>query len=79
MREEVDDPKFEREDVTIIFFFIHSLCGHLGMLVESVLISFTKCQILILTFFLKVKIGWAALIDDSLDMITVSFCDVGGD
>ena len=49
------------------------------MLVESVLISFTKCQILILTFFLEVKIGWAALIDDLLDMITVSFCDVGGD
>jgi hypothetical protein len=73
MRGEIDDPKFEREDVTIFFFFIHSLCGHLGMLVESMLITLTEHQILIFTFFFKVEVGWAALVDDALDMIAVFF------
>ncbi len=63
---ETDDPEFEKEDVAILLFFIHCFCCHLGMLVESVLISFLKSQILVLAFFLKVEVGWAALIDDSL-------------
>ncbi len=76
---EIDNPKFVREDMTIFFFIIHGLCGHLGMLVESVLITLTKHQILIITLFFKVKVGWAALVDDVLNMIAVSFCHVGGD
>ena len=79
MRGEIDDPKFEREDVTVFFFFIHSFCGHLGMLVKSMLITLAKRQVFILTFFFKVKVGRAALVDDALDMITVFFCNVGGD
>ncbi len=79
MRGEIDNPKFEREDMTIFFFFIHSLCGHLRMLVESMLITLTQRQILIFTFFFKVEVGWAALVDDVLDMIAVFFCNVGGD
>jgi len=49
------------------------------MLVESMLITLTQRQILIFTFFFKVEVGWAALVDDVLDMIAVFFCNVGGD
>ena len=73
MRGEIDDPKFEREDVTIFFFFIHCFCGHLGMLVKRMLITLAKCQVFILTFFFKVEVGRAALVDDALDMIAVFF------
>ena len=79
MRGEIDDPKFEREDVTIFLFFIHSLCGHLGMLVKRMLVTLAKRQMFILTFFFKVKVGRAALVDDALDMIAVFFCNVGRD
>jgi hypothetical protein len=74
----IDSPEFEREDVAILLFFIHYFCSHLGMMVESVLIPFLKSQILVLAFFLKIKVGWAALIDDALDVITVFFRDVRG-
>jgi hypothetical protein len=79
MRGEKNDPKFEREDVTIFLFFIHGLCGHLGMLVKSMLITLAKRQVFILTFFFKIKVGWTALVDDALDVIAVFFCNVGGD
>ncbi len=74
---QIDDPEFDRR--TWLFFsslFTVFFC-HLGMLVGSVLISFSKSQILLLAFFLKVEVGWAALIDDALDVITVFFRDVG--
>ncbi len=75
---EIDNPEFERENVAILLFFIHCFCCHLGMLVESMLVSSLKSQILVLAFFLKVEVGWAALIDDALDVITDFFRDVGG-
>jgi hypothetical protein len=49
------------------------------MMVKRMLITLAKRQMFVLTFFFKVKVGRAALVDDALDMIAVFFCNVGRD
>ena len=43
------------------------------------LVPFLKSQVLVLIFFLKIKIRWASLVDDALDVLAVFFIDVRRD
>ncbi len=40
------------------------------------LVPFPKSKMLVFIFFLKIKMGWASLVDNALDMLAVFLVDV---
>ncbi len=43
------------------------------------LVAFPKSQMLVLVCFLEIKMRWASLVDDALDVLAVFFIDVRRD
>jgi hypothetical protein len=72
-------PRLERQDVAIFFFLIHCFCGNLWMHTEGVLVPFLENHVFIVIFLLKVKMRWAFLFNDSLDMVAIFFVKKRGD
>ena len=63
--------------MAIPLFLIHCFCGDFGMFEEGLLIAFAKNGMLIFIIFFEIKMRWAALIDDVLDVLAVYLADVG--
>ncbi len=66
----------ERQNVAVLLFLIHRFCSDFGMQEESMLVPFPKSKMLVFIFFLKIKMGWASLVNNALDMLAVFLVDV---
>jgi hypothetical protein len=73
------DPDPEGENVTVLLFLIHCLCGNFGMLKESLLIPFLENIVFIFVVFFEIKVGWAPLINYLLDVFAILATNVGRD
>ncbi len=72
----MDQPLFESQNVAVLFFLIHCLCGDLWELEKGLLIPFSEDHVFIIIIFFKINVWRAPLIDDSLDMLTIDLTDV---
>ncbi len=78
-RGKIYNPDLEGENVTVLLFLVHRLCGNFGMLKESLLIPFLENIVLIFIVLFKIKVGWAPLINYSFDVFAILAVNVGGD
>ncbi len=62
--------------MTVLFLLIHCLHGDFWKLQESQLISFLKDHVFVIVLFFEIKVKWAALINDPLNMLAVNLIDV---
>jgi hypothetical protein len=77
-RVKIFNPDPEGENVTVLLL-IHCFCGNFGMLKESLLIPLLENIIIIFIVLFKIKVGWALLINYSLDVLAILAANVGGD
>ncbi len=75
----IHHPTFERQNVAVFLFPVHCFCGDFGMQEDSMLVSFPKSKMLVLIFFLKMKMRRASLVDNALDMLAVFLVHVRRD
>jgi hypothetical protein len=54
---EIYNPDLEGENMTVLLFLVHRLCGNFGMLKESLLIPFLENIVLILIVLFKIEVG----------------------
>ena len=78
-RGKIYNPDLEGENVTVLLFLVHHLCGNFGMLKESLLIPFSENIVLIFVVLFEIKVGWAPLINYLLDVFAILATNVGRD
>ncbi len=65
--------------MTVLLFLVHRLCGNFGMLKKGVLIPFLENVVLIFVVLFKIEVGWASLVNYSLDVFAILVTNVGAD
>jgi len=72
----MDDPVPEWKDMAVLLLLIHGFGSDLRILEKSLLVPFTKDQVLVIVVLFEVKVGRASLINDTPDMTAVILIDV---
>ncbi len=73
------DPDPEGENATVLLFLIHHFCGNFGMLKESLPIPLLENIMFIFVVLFEIEMGWAPLINYSLDVFAILAANVGVD
>jgi hypothetical protein len=61
----------EQKDMAVSLLLVHHFCGDFGILKEGLLIPLPKNLMLVFVRLFKIKIGWASLMDDLLDVFAI--------